>query len=275
MCVGSIYATDNADINSINPHDSIIYDLDDVLYEIDDSDLDEFDDSDWNDLGYYESFKDFDLENIGYVASKGLKSFDYLEFKIISYLNKFGNSDENWTESDEFLAEYKLYLDNSSNYALNESNECYELYLKIYDSIVSTFGEYNLTQNETDYLSFLIIFYLNHYGNCSDIAWNESCKFSTCCPPYYLTMSHPIVLASGSAPDDHVDGYGGSGPYNPGSYGNVVYSNILSNILNNSTDSNSTQLNNSTITVAPKSTNGIYDFLMVLFVIVMMVLVII
>ena len=44
MCVGSIYATDNADINSINPHDSIIYDLDDVLYEIDDSDLDEFDD---------------------------------------------------------------------------------------------------------------------------------------------------------------------------------------------------------------------------------------
>ena len=264
----------------------LILDLDDDLDEFDDSDLDldddldEFDDSDldysdWNDLGYYESFKDFDLENIGYVASKGLKSFDYLEFKIISYLNKFGNSDENWTESDEFLAEYKLYLDNSSNYALNESNECYELYLKIYDSIVSTFGEYNLTQNETDYLSFLIIFYLNHYGNCSDIAWNESCKFSTCCPPYYLTMSHPIVLASGSAPDDHVDGYGGSGSYNPGSNGNVVYSNILSNILNNSTDSNSTQLNNSTITVAPKSNNGIYDFLMVLFVIVMMVLVII
>ncbi|WP_296879861.1 hypothetical protein, partial [uncultured Methanobrevibacter sp.] len=62
MCVGSIYATDNADINSINPHDSIIYDLDDVLYEIDDSDLDEFDDSDLDLDDDLDEFDDSDLD---------------------------------------------------------------------------------------------------------------------------------------------------------------------------------------------------------------------
>ena len=92
---------------------------------------------------------------------------------------KYGNnSDLKWIETDDFYNEYQIYLDNPSNYTFNESAEGYETYLKIFDSITSTFCDYNLTENQTDYLKFMIIYYLNHFGNVSaNYTWNESDDF--------------------------------------------------------------------------------------------------
>ena len=87
--------------------------------------------------------------------------------------------------------EYQIFLNNSSNYTLNKSLEAYETYLKIFDSVNSTFKDYNLTENETQYLQFMVIYYLNHFGNVSaNYTWNETDEFSSYIPPtYYMTAS--------------------------------------------------------------------------------------
>ena len=86
---------------------------------------------------------------------------------------------ESGTEPIELVAPGKYYKHKNYHYVVyEESAEGYETYLKIYNSTVSTFGDYNLTENETAYLKFLIIYYLNHYGNVSaNYTWNESDDF--------------------------------------------------------------------------------------------------
>ena len=175
ITVGSIYAADNAD-STLNDDLDDDFDLnEDVDDNPDDEDdfedednPDDEDDPDDEDLDDEEDYNDSDVDD-----------FEFLEFKILVYLEKYGNcTDENWTGSEDFLNEYQIYLSNPSNYTLNESAEGYETYLKIYNSTVSTFGDYNLTENETAYLKFLIIYYLNHYGNVSaNYTWNESDDF--------------------------------------------------------------------------------------------------
>lgn len=190
ITVGSIYAADNADSTlDINPDDDFglnedmddesdedFDDEDDSDDDEDDSDDDDFDDED--DSGDDDLDDEDDLDDDDFNDS--VDDFEFLEFRIMAYLEKYGNcTDENWTESADFLNEYQIYLSNPSSYTLNESAEGYETYLKIYNSTVSTFGDYNLTENETAYLKFLIIYYLNHYGNVSaNYTWNESDEFS-------------------------------------------------------------------------------------------------
>ena len=138
--------------------------------DYDDADLDDdFDfDDEWNEEYDY-SDEDFEWN---------ISDFELLTSSITLYLNRYGNATENWTSSQEFSNEYQIYLSNPSNYILNNESEGYETYLKIYDSITSTFNLYNITENETEYLKFMIIFYLNHYGNVSEnYTWNESDEF--------------------------------------------------------------------------------------------------
>ena len=171
------------------------YDSDDEDDEEEDDDYDSDDEDDEEDDDW-EDEDDYDDENDSEVYD-----FDFLEYKILVYLEKYGNcTDENWTESDDFLNEYQIYLSDPSNYTLNESAEGYNTYMKIYNSIVSTFGEYNLTENETEYLKFLIIYYLNHYGNVSaNYTWNESDEFENFVLPKYLLGAYYFGSASGSA----------------------------------------------------------------------------
>lgn len=201
VCLGSIYAADNSQV-SLNDNSEDDFDLDefddeeidesddgdddwDLDDDNDDDDLDDSDDDLDDDFDDYEDLDDdIDFNESDYIYS----DFDYLKFKITFYLDRYGNcSDHNWTESEEFLSEYQIYLLNPSNYTLNESSEGYETYLKIYDSVTVTFKDYNLTENETGYLKFMVIFYLNHYGNVSsNHTWNESESFANYTPPLYL-----------------------------------------------------------------------------------------
>ena len=158
VSVGSIYAADDLMESENN------LDIDDDFELDDDSDLDdEFDDDwdyeDWDDIDF--DFDDEDFEDLNFTFF----NYDFLKYKIISYLEYNGNSsDVNWTESEDFYAQYQIYLDNPENYTLNQSSENYEIALKIYNSITSSFEHFNLTDNETEYLKFLIIYYLNNYG---------------------------------------------------------------------------------------------------------------
>ena len=286
MCVGSIYAAD-ADVSSINIHDSIQisssndFDLDDDEFGDDsDFDLDEDFDFDWVTGDYKILYKDYIIGGATaksgghYNSDYNISDYEYLEFKILSYLDNFGNSpDENWTTTDDFLAEYQLYLENPSSYTFNESDENYETYLKIYDSIVSKFGDYNLTQNETDYLKFLAIYYLNHYGNCSNCTWDECKEFYN----YYMTK----FLAT-SCPNEVLSGFASSNEGNANT--NFEESNFISpvyagdvayNVLSDSINTNSTQLNNSTVTVNMDSNGGENNFIMLLFAVLMMLILII
>ena len=181
LSISSIYASDDLDEADDDEDFNDNFDLDDDMDDEDLDDSDEYDDIDDEDLDdsdeYDEDLDDFEEENI--------TDFDYLKYKLSSYLTKYGNeSGNNWTLSQEFLDEYEIYLTNSFDYTLNESSEAYQTYLKIFDSVTSTFNEYNLTENETEYLKFMIIFYLNHYGNLSEnYTWNESDEFDTYIPP--------------------------------------------------------------------------------------------
>lgn len=157
--------------------------LDDELDDDLDDDLD--DEEDGSDDGSDDD-PDDDLYDDGDYNESDYTDFEFLESKIIFYLEKYGNcTDENWTESESFLNEYQIYLADPSNYTLNESSEGYKTYLKIFDSITSTFEDYNLSDNETAYLKFLIIYYLNHYGNVSaNYTWDENESFSNFEPLY-------------------------------------------------------------------------------------------
>ena len=162
ISIGSISASQDLDCD--------VADFDDELFD-DGFDLDEddFDDELFDDGFDYYSDEDFEWN---------MSDFDLLTSSITFYLDRYGNATENWTSSQEFSDEYQIYLSNPSNYVLNNESNGYETYLKIYDSITSTFDIYNLTENQTDYLKFMIIFYLNHYGNVSEnYTWNESDEF--------------------------------------------------------------------------------------------------
>jgi len=132
-------------------------DFDEEYY--DDSEFDEFDYEEWDDIDF--DFEEEDFEDFNFTFF----DYEFLKNKIISYLEHNGNSSGvNWTESEDFYTQYKIYLANPENYTLNQSSENYEIALKIYDSITDSFDYFNLTDNETEYLKFLIIYYLNNYG---------------------------------------------------------------------------------------------------------------
>lgn len=235
VCLGSVYAADDGnDSLTESPDDD--FELDEELDDFDDEgddDLDDEDadegDDDLDDEDDGELDEDIDVNESDYNYS----DFDYLKFKITYYLDSYGNcSSHNWTESEEFLNEYQTYLINPSNYTLNESSEGYQTYLKIFDSITSTFKDYNLTENETGYLKFMVIFYLNNYGNVSaNYTWNESESFANYTPPWYLLGDVLKAMAMGKASA-------------------ITYYFKLNNFkyhsLNNITDTNSTSIANAT-----------------------------
>ena len=177
VAVGSIYAADNSQ--------STITDSLDDDFELDDDWDEDLDDD------YLDEDNDTDLDI-------NLSDYEYMEFKIPLYLQKYGNcTDENWTSSEKFLNEYRIYLENPSNYTLNESEEGYETYLKIYDSIISSFKDYNLTENETAYFKFIIIYYLNNYGNVSaNYTWNETEDGFEYFNPWFIVESCAFGQAS-------------------------------------------------------------------------------
>ena len=254
MAVGSIHATDNSSSKAIDDSDDD-FELDDYLDDSDDEDLDDselddylddFDDEDLDDSELDDYLDDFDDDWANY-----FKSYDYLEYKIISYLERYGNcSEDNWTESESFHDEYQIYLANSSDYTLNESAEGYNTYLKIFDSITSTFGDYNLTNNQTMFLKFLIIYYLNNYGNVSaNYTWNKSESFENYTPPF----------------DFMADAAGGSGYYS------VVYAPLTFIQSNNLTDVNQTSHINQTITESQNSRDlNIFVLILVLVLMILM-----
>lgn len=198
VSIGSISAADNSDIDldgtvndDFNLDDNeFLDDESDEDFDLDDECLDDEDgDDDWDGIWYDVEYDDLDDDldddsddclddDFDYVDN--YTDYDYLKLKIKAYLHQYGNyTDFNWTESNHFLNEYQIYLSNSSNYTLNQDAEGYETYLKIFDSITSTFGEYNLTENQTAYLKFMIFYYLNYYGNVSaNYTWDENQSFA-------------------------------------------------------------------------------------------------
>jgi hypothetical protein len=248
-------------------------DLGDVDSDGDDDDWDDEDlgddDDDWEDDGDDDDWDDDDDDLYGELDDEdSYTDFDFLQFKIINYLDKYGNcSSHNWTDSEEFYSEYQIYLFNMSGYVLNESSEGYKTYLKIFESITSTFGDYNLTENETDYLKFMIIFYLNHYGNVSgNYTWNESESFANYTPPIYL-LAATCCIAKGSA-SDGADG--GADSYLH-SYENPFHDLFAGN----STDVNQTSAGNQSPAVGAAAHNSsefnIFIFLLVILLVVLVI----
>ena len=283
MAVGSIHATDNSSSEAIDDSDDDFeldedledFELDDYLDDSDDEDLDDselddyLDDSDDEDLDdselddYLDDSDDEDLDDYDFDDdwANYFKSYDYLEYKIISYLERYGNcSEDNWTESESFHDEYQIYLANSSDYTLNKSAEGYNTYLKIFDSITSTFGDYNLTNNQTMFLKFLIIYYLNNYGNVSaNYTWNKSESFENYTPPFDFMADAMCCRIAGNAEA------GGSGYYS------VVYAPLTFIQSNNLTDVNQTSHINQTITESQNSRDlNIFVLILVLVLMILM-----
>ena len=198
ISIGSISASQDLDCDDADLDDD--FDLDG--YDFDDELLsDEFD---WDDDIEFE--EEYDYYYSDYDFESNLTDFELLTHSITLYLDRYGNATENWTSSQEFNDEYQIYLSKPSNYVLNNESAGYETYLKIYDSITSMFDVYNLTENETEYLKFMIIFYLNSYGNVSEnYTWNESDEFFNFYPniacvsflkhvnPVSLSLNYPIL----------------------------------------------------------------------------------
>lgn len=183
----SISASQHTDLdNGVNDDSGIvkISSEDDDDWDMDDEDIDEDEDDDWDmddeDIDEDEDDDDWDIdddEDFEY-DNENITDFQILSIDIPYYLENYGNNTSNWTNTQEFQTQYQTYLKNPENYTLNPNLEGYETYQKIYDSITSTFAKYNLTQNQTEYFSFMIIYYLNNYGNVSaNYTWNESESF--------------------------------------------------------------------------------------------------
>lgn len=268
VCLGSIYASDDdgafegeeGDMDEFELEEDLDDDSQDDLGDDEDLSGDEEEEDDGESDEEDDDLQDDEDDNIS--DEYAYSDFDYLKMKITFYLDKYGNySSHNWTESDEFLSEYQIYLANPENYTLNESAEGYKTYLKIYDSVTSTFGEYNLTENETAYLKFMVIFYLNHYGNVSaNYTWNESDSFENFTIPwYYITGGLFNDWAKGNATCPSCGVYLSS--YNP-----------FYTVFGNSTDVNQTAAVNQTVVAAQNS----FDFsIFVLLIVVMLVILII
>lgn len=255
VCIGSIYASqDINDTDILNDYsdDDLIWDDDETDF---DDDADDFEDeSDDEDL-----IEDIEIDDSNYSYS----DFDFLKYKITHYLDKYGNcSTHNWTESEEFISEYQIYITNSSNYTLNESSEGYDTYLKIYDSITSTFREYNLTENETSYLKFMIIFYLNHYGNVSaNYTWNESDSFANYTPPFY-SLGAIFDFVKESVSDTDFNRY-------------IGLNNFKYLLLTNSTDVNLTSNVNSNDDVNVPAEESLWKFILMFILMLVLLIVII
>lgn len=279
VAVGAVSAADNSDSTiSDSPDDFKLNedlddgpddDLDDEFEEDDDSEDDEGDDeSDDEDDEDDDEFEDDDSEDDEDDEdddfNDSYSDYDYLEMKILLYLEKYGNvTDENWTESQDFLDEYQVYLNDPSKYTLNETLEGYQTYVKIFDSITSTFGDYNITENETAYLKFLIIYYLNHFGNVSaNYTWNESESFENFTPEIYYCTAFAMGCASAHefSPIGFYDSF-------------KSLNDIASPILGNSTDTNATA--NVTSVDAPGDNGSWWDNILILILIVALVVLVI
>ena len=272
VAVGAVSAADNSDSTiSDSPDDfKLNEDLDDGPN--DDSDEgdddseddegdeedDEFEDDGSDDEG--DEFEDDDFND----SDSDYSDYDYLEMKILLYLEKYGNvTDENWTESQDFLDEYQVYLNDPSKYTLNETLEGYQTYVKIFDSITSTFGDYNITENETAYLKFLIIYYLNHFGNVSaNYTWNESESFENFTPEIYYCTAFAMGCASAHefSPIGFYDSF-------------KSLNDITSPILGNSTDTNATA--NVTSVDAPGDNSSWWDNILILILIAALIVLVI
>ena len=260
IAVGATYATDDSsskliddsnDDFELDDSDDGFGDEDDDLDDSDDGFGDEDDDLDDSDDGFGD--EDDDLDDDEDYNESDYTDFEFLECEIILYLEKYGNcTDENWTESESFLNEYQIYLADPSNYTLNESAEGYETYLKIFDSITSTFGDYNLSDNETAYLKFLIIYYLNNYGNVSaNYTWNESESFSNFTIMPKCLVSAFSYFAKGSA----TQGFGFDRYSNL--YGQFYVPLNNSDDVNQTANGNQTAVGNQTVADAQTSDNNV------------------
>ena len=270
VAVGAVSAADNSDSTiSDSPDD---FELDEDLNDDpDDEDDDDFEDDDPDDDEDDEfedddedDEEDDDPEEDDLEEDFNESDYDYLEMKILQYLEKYGNvTDENWTESQGFLNEYQVYLNDPSNYTLNETLEGYQTYVKIFDSITSTFGDYNITENETAYLKFLIIYYLNHFGNVSEnYTWNESESFEYFIPKlYYCT-----AFAMGSASADEFSEIGFYDSFKS-------LNDIASPILGNSTDTNATS--NVTSVDSPGDNGSWWDNILIMILVFVLVVLVI
>ena len=284
VAVGAVSAADNSDSTiSDSPDDfKLNEDLDDGPNddpdEGDDNSEDEFEEDDEGDDGSDDEddeddedddeFEDDDSEDDEDDEdddfNDSYSDYDFLEMKILLYLEKYGNvTDENWTESQDFLDEYQVYLNDPSKYTLNETLEGYQTYVKIFDSITSTFGDYNITENETAYLKFLIIYYLNHFGNVSaNYTWNESESFENFTPEIYYCTAFAMGCASAHE-------FSPIGFYD--SFKNL--NDIASPILGNSTDTNATA--NVTSVDAPGDNSSWWDNILILILIAALIVLVI
>ena len=273
VAVGAVSAADNSDSTiSDSPDDfKLNEDLDDGPnddpdesdddsedeFEEDDEGDDESDDEDDEDDEDDDEFEDDDFND-------SYSDYDLLEMKILLYLEKYRNvTDENWTESQDFLDEYQVYLNDPSKYTLNETLEGYQTYVKIFDSITSTFGDYNITENETAYLKFLIIYYLNHFGNVSaNYTWNESESFENFTPEIYYCTAFAMGCASAHefSPIGFYDSF-------------KSLNDIASPILGNSTDTNATA--NVTSVDAPGDNSSWWDNILILILIAALIVLVI
>lgn len=273
VAVGAVSAADNSDSTiSDSPDDfELDEDLDDDPDDEDDEfeDDDDSDDEDDEDEEFEDDAEDDEEEDDDSVDDDldedfNESDYDYLEMKILLYLEKYGNvTDENWTESQDFLDEYQVYLNDPLKYTLNETLEGYQTYVKIFDSITSTFGDYNITENETAYLKFLIIYYLNHFGNVSaNYTWNESESFENFTPEIYYCTAFAMGCASAHefSPIGFYDSF-------------KSLNDIASPILGNSTDTNATA--NVTSVDAPGDNGSWWDNILILILIVALVVLVI
>ena len=289
IAVGSAYAADDSP-SELNDDSGDDFELDDSNDDLeDDENQDDDDDSD-NDLEDDEnqdddddSDEDLDDDDLDHdddsdedldddESDDNYSDFDYLEYKIMAYLERYGNcTDDDWTESEEFLNEYQTYLADPSNYVLNESAEGYKTYLKIFDSITSTFGNYNLTDNETAYLKFMIIYYLNHYGNVSaDYEWNESESFENFTLPKFFATALPdiakVLQASHSKPCIYSDSYD---PFYA-----LFYDYVSNSVdVNRTANGNHTAVGNNMVVEAQDSNNVFIFILILIFVFAVLILI--
>ena len=281
VCIGSIYAADDSQIVLNEDSDASVFEVDEDLDDMsddenlddeggddtdDDEDLDDEDDSDddldddLDDEDDSDDDLDDDLDDEDY--DYDYSDFDYLKLKIIHYLDNYGNcSVYDWTESEDFLNEYQIYLLNPDNYVLNESAEGYKTYLKIYESITSTFGDYNLTENETAYLKFMVIFFLNHYGNVSaNYTWNESEGFDNFTIPCMVLSGAWDAFAQGKA----------TSPLYANTF--IELYDSFNDLITNSTDINHTAAADNPIAVAPENS---WDFGIVILVVVLLIVILV
>ena len=275
VAVGAVSAADNSDSTiSDSPDDfELDEDLDDDPddgeddeFEDDDPDDEDDEDDEFEDDDEDDEEEDDDPEDDDLDEDFNESDYDYLEMRILQYLEKYGNvTDENWTESQDFLNEYQVYLNDPSNYTLNETLEGYQTYVKIFDSITSTFGDYNITENETAYLKFMIIYYLNHFGNVSaNYTWNESEGFEYFIPKlYYCT-----AFAMGSASADEFSAIGFYDSFKS-------LNDIATPMLGNSTDTNANATVNVTSVDASGDNGSWWDNILILILIFVLVVLVI